>query len=66
MDTSYSTPENSIVPNGKRYISGPHWEPPSIPNATTYWRCTSCRRESIRKQDLYRERFHAPDCEVRR
>ncbi|WP_336361979.1 hypothetical protein [Halalkalicoccus salilacus] len=64
MSTSNSTSENSIGSIKKEHISGPHWEPPTIPNATTYWRCTSCQRESTCEQDLHRERFHAPSCEV--
>lgn len=67
MNTSHSVPENSIVPPAlDQYVNGPYREPSSIPNATMYWRCTSHRRESIRKQDLYRECFHAFNCEVRR
>jgi hypothetical protein len=66
MNTSYSTSENSIASRVlNQYVSGPHWEPSTIPNATTYWRCTSCQRESTREQDLHRERFHTSGCEVR-
>ncbi len=66
MNTSYSPSENSIgsPTSSNQYISGPHYEPPTISNATTYWRCQSCSRESIYEQDLYRSEFHAPDCEV--
>ena len=64
MSTSNSTPENSIASEHPNRITGPHREPPTIANATTYWRCESCERESIREQDLHRETFHAEDCEV--
>ena len=43
-------------------ITGPHFEPPEVANATTYWRCEGCGYESIREKDLYRASFHAPDC----
>ena len=43
-------------------ITGPHFEPPEISNATTYWRCSECGYESIHEKDLYRASFHAPDC----
>ena len=68
MNTSHSTTENRIASYKivHQYISGPHWEPPTLTNATTYWRCTSCHRESIREQDLYRKSFYAPACEVHR
>lgn len=65
MSTSHSPPENSIASSAHEYSRGPFWEPATIPNATTYWRCTSCSRESIRERDLYCEHFHAVDCEVR-
>ncbi|WP_336364918.1 hypothetical protein [Halalkalicoccus salilacus] len=65
MSTSNSTPKNSIASEQTDHqITGPHHEPPSVANATTYWRCTSCNRESIREQDLYCEAFHAEECEV--
>jgi hypothetical protein len=64
MSTSHSPTENSIALSNDQSIDGPLWEPASIPNATTYWRCTDCARESIRKRDLYRETFHAENCEV--
>jgi hypothetical protein len=35
-----------------------------VENATTYWRCEACERDSIREQDLHREAFHAEHCEV--
>lgn len=68
MNTSYPSPKNSIdsATTIAQYISGPYCEPLTIPNATTYWRCTSCTRESIHKADLYCEAFHTEDCEVRR
>lgn len=68
MSTSNPSPKNGIVSTAtaEQYITGPHWEPPSIPNATTDWRCTNCTRESIREEDLYRETFHSEDCEVRK
>lgn len=67
MHTSNSTPENDIGSPSRitKYISGPHWEPPTVPNATTYWRCRACHRESIYERDLYQDSFHTPDCEVR-
>lgn len=43
-------------------ITGPHLEPPEISNATTFWRCEDCKRESIREQDVYRTTFHAEGC----
>ena len=43
-------------------ITGPHFEPPELSNATTYWRCEGCGYESIREKDLYRASFHAPSC----
>ena len=43
-------------------ITGPHIEPPELSNATTYWRCEDCGRESIRERDLYRVSFHAEGC----
>lgn len=66
MSTSNSTTENSIgtEPDADHRITGPHLEPPSIDNATTYWQCTDCGRESIRERDLHRETFHTADCEV--
>jgi hypothetical protein len=65
MSTSHSPPENSIASEQTDYrITGPHYEPPSVASATTYWRCTACNRESIREQDLHRETFHANNCEV--
>lgn len=64
MSTSNSTPENSIASERTHQITGPHREPPTVANATTYWRCEACERESIRKQDLHREAFHADECEV--
>ena len=65
MSTSNSTPENSIASKTEDHqITGPHFEPPTVANATTYWRCEACDRESIREQDLHRETFHAPECEV--
>jgi hypothetical protein len=65
MSTSNSTAENSIASEQAEHrITGPHFEPPSVANATTYWRCTSCNRESIREQDLHRETFHTEQCEV--
>ncbi|WP_162993910.1 hypothetical protein [Halalkalicoccus subterraneus] len=65
MNTSHSPPENSIGSSTlEQHITGPHWEPPEIPNATTYWRCTACGHESIHETDLYRPTFHTDDCEV--
>jgi hypothetical protein len=65
MSTSNSTPENSIASEDTDYqITGPHYEPPTVANATTYWRCEACNRESIRKQDLHLAAFHADECEV--
>ncbi|MDL5363415.1 hypothetical protein [Halalkalicoccus sp. NIPERK01] len=65
MNTSHPIAENSIgSPTLEQHVTGPHWELPSISNATTYWRCTSCNRESIREEDLYRPTFHTADCEV--
>ncbi|MDL5363798.1 hypothetical protein [Halalkalicoccus sp. NIPERK01] len=66
MSTNNSTPENSIASeqNTDHRITGPHHEPPTVANATTYWRCEACERESIREQDLHREAFHAEDCGV--
>jgi rubrerythrin len=43
-------------------ITGPHFEPPEVANATTYWRCSECGYESVREKDLYRASFHAADC----
>ena len=43
-------------------ITGPHFEPPELTNATTYWRCSECGYESVREKDLHRASFHAPDC----
>ncbi len=62
MKSSHSSSENSIA--FQYPITGPHMEPPTIPNATTYWRCSSCARESTRERDLYRTTFHALSCEV--
>ncbi|WP_122089788.1 hypothetical protein [Halalkalicoccus subterraneus] len=65
MSTSNSPPENSIASEQTDdWITGPHREPSTVANATTYWRCEACERESIREQDLYRETFHAEDCVV--
>jgi hypothetical protein len=64
MSTSNSPSENSIASEQTTRITGPHREPPTVANATTYWRCEACERESIREQDLLREAFHARDCEV--
>ena len=64
MSTSNSTPENSIASEQTTRITGPHHEPPTVANATTYWRCEACERESIREQDLHRKAFHAEECEV--
>ena len=64
MSTSNSAAENSIASEQTNPITGPHREPPTVANATTYWRCEACKRESIREQDLHREAFHAEDCEV--
>lgn len=65
MSTNNSTPENSIASETEdHHITGPHVEPPTVANATTYWRCESCERESIHEQDLYRETFHTEECEV--
>lgn len=67
MSTNDSSAENSIdaqTDNSLNYITGPHWELPKITNATSYWRCGNCGYESTHRQDLYRESFHAPDCEV--
>lgn len=68
MSTSTPTPKNGIASRTEsitQQISGPQWEPATVPNGTTYWRCESCGYESIYEQDLYRESFHARDCEVR-
>jgi hypothetical protein len=67
MSTNNSPPENGIASRTETgaSISGPHQEPASIQNATTYWRCEACGYESICERDLDRESFHAPDCEVR-
>lgn len=46
-------------------ISGPHMEPAELSNATTFWRCEDCGRESIRKQDTERAAFHAAGCSQR-
>ncbi|WP_122088730.1 hypothetical protein [Halalkalicoccus subterraneus] len=64
MSTSNSAAENSIASEQTHRITGPHHEPPTVANATTYWRCEACNRESIREQDLHREAFHTEDCEV--
>ena len=66
MSTSNLTAENSIASDHKtdHRITGPHYEPPTVANAATYWRCGACNRESIREQDLQRETFHADECEV--
>ena len=65
MIPNHPTAKNSIASRTlDQYINGPHWEPLTIPNATTYWGCSSCGRESTRERDLYRTVFHAPDCEV--
>lgn len=67
MCSSHPIQENGIVSETRfeQYISGPHWEPSIVENATTYWRCSSCHRESIYEQDLYRKSFHSFECEVR-
>lgn len=68
MSTSNPTAENdidSLTDRSIRLISGPYWEPATVQNATTYWRCECCGYESIHEQDLHRESFHAPTCEVR-
>ncbi len=66
MSTSNSTPENSIASDQDtdHRITGLHHEPPTVANATIYWHCEACNRESIREQDLYRETFHTDQCEV--
>lgn len=66
MNTSNSAAENSIASEADtdHQITGPHFEPSRVANATTYWRCGACNRESIHEQDLHRETFHAADCEV--
>ena len=56
----------SRVDSIARQISGPHWEPATVSNATTYWRCESCGYEPLHERDLHRESFHAQNCEVRR
>jgi hypothetical protein len=43
-------------------ITGPHFEPPELTNATTYWRCSDCGYESVHEKDLYRASFHAAGC----
>ena len=43
-------------------ITGPHMEPAAVANATTYWRCEDCGRESIRRGDLERPAFHVEGC----
>jgi hypothetical protein len=48
--------------NHEPTITGPHMEPAEISNATTFWRCEDCGRESIREQDVYRPAFHAEGC----
>jgi hypothetical protein len=37
-------------------------EPPEVANATTYWRCEECTRESIYEADVHRPAFHAAGC----
>ena len=68
MSTSNSAAENSIASktetNPDYWITGPHLEPAVVANATTYWRCIACSRESIHEQDLHRETVHATDCKV--
>lgn len=59
------TTETAVESNDKNNdpeITGPHFEPPELSNATTYWRCEGCGYESIHQKDLYRASFHAPDC----
>jgi hypothetical protein len=46
-------------------ITGPHMEPSELSNATTYWRCEDCGRESIREKDIERAAFHAAGCSQR-
>jgi hypothetical protein len=46
-------------------ITGPHMEPAELSNATTYWRCEDCGRESIHKRDTERAAFHAAGCSLR-
>jgi hypothetical protein len=43
-------------------ITGPHMEPPEVSNATTFWRCEGCGRESIHETDTERPAFHAEGC----
>ena len=52
----------AVTDGGQAVITGPHMEPPEVSNATTFWRCSECGRESIREQDVYRTTFHAEGC----
>lgn len=68
MSTSTPSTKNGIASSAENIaqrVSGPHWEPAAIPNATIYWRCECCGYESIHKRDLHCESFHAQDCEGR-
>lgn len=68
MSANDTTAENAIdtdaapTPTATTTITGPHMEPPEVANATTYWRCEDCGRESIHKQDTQRPAFHAEGC----
>lgn len=65
--SAYEPPTQTAVESNEKKptITGPHMEPAEISNATTYWRCSACGRESIHKQDTQRPAFHAEDCAAR-
>ena len=68
MSTSTPPIENGIAAQAEsitRQISGPYWEPATVPNRTLYWRYESCGYESTHEPDPYRESFYAQDCEAR-
>ena len=54
--------QEAIADGGQPPITGPHFEPPEVSNATTFWRCEGCGHESVRKQDTERAAFHAAGC----
>ncbi|WP_122090870.1 hypothetical protein [Halalkalicoccus subterraneus] len=45
----------------KPVITGP-WTEPAEQGGTDYWRCEDCGRESLRRSDLERSKFHAEEC----
>lgn len=66
MSVYEPNPQTAVESNEKKpTITGPYMEPPEISNATTYWHCSACGRESIHKQDTQCPAFHAEDCAER-